>query len=511
MSDGGSVPIRAVSDAQDRLVAADEPLAGLQLRCGGELPGTIAVPALLEIVRKARRYQLKLGRTLNAQDGAHALTAWVEVEPRRDGEPGCDILMRNWRSIPLAAEDPREAARIQGEIDRQLAELAARLDAGQRLLAVDVEAPDLAGLAHAMEAGIGQPWTEFVTIEGNSHHQPMHWRLLDGARLSVAGSGRRWRATLLPQPGAGGEPAGFELLLTSPEPLPRTEELAEAPTPAASESRLGLVGREIAPVLRQPIARIIANAETIRTRLAGPLAAEYADYAADIAAAGQHLLGLVEDLTDLEVVESADFATAPDRIDLAEVARQAAGILGVRANEKGIAVETPPQGESLQAIAEFRRVLQILLNLIGNAIRYSPERSRIRIALAAGERRVRAVVADEGPGLSSGDQQRVFEKFERLGRSGDGGSGLGLYISRRLARAMGGELTVESVPGEGARFILELPSEPEPSGDGEVEETAGEAAVGVPPDTGNVRYLSNLPRLPGQVGAEARFPSARLP
>ena len=77
------------------------------------------------------------------------------------------------------------------------------------------------------------------------------------------------------------------------------------------------------------------------------------------------------------------------------------------------------------------------------------------------------IVADQGPGLSDEDQARVFEKFERLGRSGDGGSGLGLYISRRLARAMRGDLTVESAPGQGARFILEvaaaeiLPDRPE--------------------------------------------------
>jgi len=70
-------------------------------------------------------------------------------------------------------------------------------------------------------------------------------------------------------------------------------------------------------------------------------------------------------------------------------------------------------------------------------------------------------VADQGEGLDAGEQARVFAKFERLGRQGDGGSGLGLYISRRLAEAMGGRLTVESAKGEGARFTLELPGNPE--------------------------------------------------
>ncbi|MEJ2458719.1 MAG: ATP-binding protein, partial [Novosphingobium sp.] len=75
--------------------------------------------------------------------------------------------------------------------------------------------------------------------------------------------------------------------------------------------------------------------------------------------------------------------------------------------------------------------------------------------------KARVIVADQGPGLSQEQQARVFEKYERLGRSGDGGTGLGLYISRSLARAMGGELTVESAPGQGARFMLDVPSDPD--------------------------------------------------
>jgi signal transduction histidine kinase len=170
------------------------------------------------------------------------------------------------------------------------------------------------------------------------------------------------------------------------------------------------------------------------------------------------LLALIEDMADLEVVEAEGFATTPDPIDLGDVARRAAGILGVRARERGIAIDAPPEGETMAAVAEFRRVLQILLNLVGNAIHYTPANSQISIRLERGGDSARVIVADQGEGLSLVDQARVFEKFERLGRSGDGGSGLGLYISRRLARAMGGDLTVESTPGQGARFILDVPA-----------------------------------------------------
>ena len=457
MSEAGSVLAIASSDAADRLVSAAEPLAGLQLACGGSLPGAIAIPALHELVAKARGYGLKLARAIRAHDGREMITAWLEVEPADGG--GCTIRVTSWQGGPLAPEDPAAISAHRAAIDRTLAELSAQLDAGQALRSVETSAPDLTELAAAMQAGLGRPWTDFVEIAGAAHEQPMHWRLLDGANVKVAGSDRGWRANLLPHGVPGGIPLGFELCLTAETPLA----VAPAPPPPGAvlpSNGRGLVGRDIAPVLRQPIARIIANAETIRTKMAGPLAEEYSQYAADIASAGQHLLALVEDLADLEVVEADQFNTAPDRIDLADVARRACGILGVRAQERGITIDAPKLGEHLPAIAEFRRVLQVLLNLVGNAIRYAPDNSQVWIRLEDAGGRARLIVADQGPGLSEAQQLKVFEKFERLGRSGeDGGSGLGLYISRRLARAMGGDLHVESAPGQGARFVLEVPAD----------------------------------------------------
>ncbi|WP_336977108.1 HAMP domain-containing sensor histidine kinase [Altererythrobacter fulvus] len=453
MPQGTTYLARARSDEEDRLIEADEPLAGLQLRSGGELPGTIATPALLELVRKARRYGLKLARPIHAQNDHEAVTAWVEVIP---GPTGCEIGLANWQAAPLPIEDPAAIEQRRAEIDRDLAEFNARLDPQQGILSADTASSELRPLADAMRKGVGRPWTDFVEVEGSQHHQPLHWRLLDGAAVRLPGSGRRWRASLVPLGGPEAGANGFELYLVAEEPPARPASLQEAPVVRAAPG--AAIGRDVAPVLRQPIARIIANAETIRTRLAGPLAEEYSNYAADIAAAGQHLLALIDDLSDLEVVEADEFSTAPDLIDLADVARRAVGILGVRAQERGIGIDVPGADEHLPAIGEFRRVLQVLLNLIGNAIRYTPEGSRIAVQLGAASGKARIIVADQGQGLSEEQQAKVFEKFERLGRSGDGGSGLGLYISRRLARAMGGDLTVESAPGKGARFILSLPA-----------------------------------------------------
>ncbi len=456
MTDTAPFLARARSDDADRLIEADDPIRQLQSLCGGELNGIIAMPNLLEVVRKSRRFSLKLARAVTVDSETDHITAWVEVSPRDDGEIGCDIVLQHLQTTQAEQRHHTNGHARKVEIDRDLAELTAQLDARQCILSVESQAPDLQALAAQMRSGIGQRWTEFVALDGHSEERNLHWRLLDGITLTAPGSARSWNVTLLPFHVPGQDPKGFQLYLNSDEPY---NAVAPPPPslPPGSSAGPRLVGREVAPVLRQPIARIIANAETIRARLAGPLADEYSSYAADIAAAGQHLLALLDDLSDLEVVEAEEFVTAPDNTDLADVARRACGILGVRARERGIVLEAPRMGESLPVVAEFRRVLQILLNLLSNAIRYSPTNSQVWIRLDQVDDKARMIVADQGPGLSAEQQEHIFDKFERLGRSGDGGSGLGLYISRRLAHAMGGELFVESEVGQGARFILELP------------------------------------------------------
>jgi signal transduction histidine kinase len=232
-------------------------------------------------------------------------------------------------------------------------------------------------------------------------------------------------------------------------------EVAPAPPP------IGVTGQfnaRLERVLRGPLGRIIANADSIHAGADGPLDPHYADYAADIASAGRHLLGLVDDLVDLEAIERDDFAVEAETIDLADVARRAAGLLSVRAADAGVTIDRTDTQRPLPAVGEFRRTLQIMVNLIGNAVRYSPRGGTVWLRLQQEGDRAVAIVADQGRGIAVADQARVFEKFERIDPSEPGGSGLGLYIARRLARAMGGDLTVDSAPGAGARFVLSLPA-----------------------------------------------------
>lgn len=444
-------PIRARTDGADHFVEADEALAALQMRLGGAFPGKIALPGLLALVRKARRASTPLHAVLSAEDGNQPLSFQAAVFPLEDG---ATIEITQWRLAESAWS--ADTGGTDGlALQRQLAQAHLVLDAEQRVISGNVDAPDLTALDTTLQKSFGRYWTDIVSVEGSSHHQPLHWRLLDDAAVTIDGSERRWKTRIMPL-----RNGGFELFLIAETVLasvvagPKTASSNAAGT--ESPELKGLLGNTLAPALRVPVNRIVANAETIRTRLAGPIADPYVGYAGDIAEAGRHLLSLVEDLADLETVEDGSFAPAPDHVDLADCARRAAGILGVRAKERAITLALPDEDIAAPAIGEFRRVLQILLNLIGNAIRYTRPETSIRVESGVSDALAWIAVEDEGDGIEPDQAERVFEKFERLGRSGDGGSGLGLYISRKLARAMGGDLVVEQGTTGGARFVLTL-------------------------------------------------------
>lgn len=450
----------ASSDAANRLLSAEEPLAGLQQACGGTIPGPLAVPELLALVVKARRYGLRLSRRFQAVAGAHRINAWIELEPfAGDGLAqtaeggGCLIRVLTWQTEPRDAEEETQVLLRNREIDRALAELTARLDPAQNIIAFEANGADLRSMERLLADGLGRPWTEFVQFDDKLPSRPLHWRLLDGAMCRLSGSERAWRVQLDPlgmsEPGGD----GFALYLTPLTSLAAVADAAtEEPPPPAT------LGSDLVPVLRAPIARIIDNAQTISRKLAGPLADEYSAYAADIAVAGRHLMALMDDLAELEQVEAPDFVPTVRNIDLADIARRAVQVLSVEARARRVRIVPPADGERQFVLADDRRTLQIVLNLLGNAIKYGPEDSQIWLRLDEAGRFGSITVADQGRGLSNEDQARVFDKFERLGRTDAAGTGLGLYISRRIAEAMRGTLTVESASGQGARFTLSLPT-----------------------------------------------------
>jgi len=162
------------------------------------------------------------------------------------------------------------------------------------------------------------------------------------------------------------------------------------------------------------------------------------------------LLSVIRSMTEQEAQQAA-------HVDLAKAASEAVALVQTRAEEQSVMIETVGMDASILAEGEERGTVQILVNLLGNAVRHSPSGGNIALIVERRDNMIAATVADEGPGIAEADQERIFERYERVGDA-PGGIGLGLAISRRLARSMGGDILLQSAPGNGARFTLLLPA-----------------------------------------------------
>jgi signal transduction histidine kinase len=215
--------------------------------------------------------------------------------------------------------------------------------------------------------------------------------------------------------------------------------------------------------LRTPLNAIIGFAETMELQMFGQLGEQYVGYARNIHSAGRHLLGLIEDILDVSVIESGDIHLSIEPIALGPLVEQARDFVSMRALGKGLDLSGAMLSEPVQVLADERRVLQILVNLFTNAVKFTPSGGKVSVSVVPNTLtgQVSVTVCDTGRGIAPEDHERVFEKFQQcVGDSYAGkpeGTGLGLHISRELARLMSGDLTVDSRLGAGARFTLTLP------------------------------------------------------
>ena len=446
--------IRGRIDDEDRLVAADSDLAGLHLRAGGEEGGVLALPQVAALARLARRLGIVISRAVMVADADMDIDLWIRAEP---SQGGVDLTILNWTERP--ARPPHEASEAERDADFLRAAADWMWETDERLRFTSLSPAGAAAVGKSPADLLGKDLTRlFRLVEGEEGSLPILTALaaqkrFDDQQAELRVRARsRYRLAGVPLIDGAGRFAGFRGSATR---------IAAAPAgplqPVAVEDTSAF-GERLDKALRGPLDHIIANAETIGAQPEGPLRRDYAGYANDIAAAGRHLLALVDDLVDLQAIERPDFRPEADEIDLADVARRAAGLLAVRASGRNVRIDKPTEEDSVPATGEFKRVLQILVNLVGNAIRYTPEGGMVWIRTEREEDLACVIVADMGKGIAPEDQERIFDKFERVDTSEPGGTGLGLYIARRLARAMGGDISVDSAPGQGARFTLTLPA-----------------------------------------------------
>lgn len=445
-----TAPEHARTDGTDKLVSVSERLGALNERAGGQVGAVIAVPQLATLARLARTLRIPVSRTVFAADGDDDVELYVQAKPV---DNGVCLSVAGW-----TARVPRKSWLVEqpasSSIAKAMADWTWATDENLILTAVSFDPADITELRPADL--IGQPLTRLVRLIDNADGDLPILAAVAGKTAFVGQHAIRRDApdiefildgTLVPSaPGVFG---GFSGRATHLVRATEVDAAAIVPDHAFAQ-RLGTA-------LRGPLDRIVSRADTIGAQADGPLRRDYADYAGDIASAGRHLLALVDDLTDLDAVEQPGFAISTEPVDLADVARRAAGLMAVRAANGAVRIDGPALDEELMAQGDFHRVLQILVNLLTNAIRYSPPGAMVWLRIESDENSAVIIVADQGRGIASEDHERVFQKFARVDPSEPGGSGLGLYISRRLARAMGGDITLDSAPGQGARFALTLP------------------------------------------------------
>jgi signal transduction histidine kinase len=180
--------------------------------------------------------------------------------------------------------------------------------------------------------------------------------------------------------------------------------------------------------------------------------------AVEVYESAEQTLGLLEDLLQLSRLEADKLHPMIQEADALDVVRDAVRSVEPGAERKAVRIDiTGATDQPLTCSTDPQRVRQILINLLTNAVRHSPENDTIRVDIRASKDNMRFDVIDHGEGIVAEEQATIFEAFESGSNHKERGTGLGLALSRQLARLLGGDLTVESKLGHGARFILRLP------------------------------------------------------
>jgi signal transduction histidine kinase/ligand-binding sensor domain-containing protein/ActR/RegA family two-component response regulator len=248
--------------------------------------------------------------------------------------------------------------------------------------------------------------------------------------------------------------AGLEVLVQE-----RTRELQAARDEALRANRaksdfLSHMSHE----LRTPMNALLGFAQLME--IDKTLSAQNQRFVKEMLVAGRHLLVLVNEVLDLAQVESGSVALALEPLDVQDIVSGCVQMIEATARQSGIAVEVQANAKT-QVMADRLRLRQVLINLMSNAVKYNRAGGYVRVitTLVRGDR-VRIEVADSGPGIAPSRQIELFQPFSRLGAEYGPieGTGIGLAIVRRLMTMMDGDVGVDSQPGEGSRFWIELPA-----------------------------------------------------
>jgi PAS domain S-box-containing protein len=213
--------------------------------------------------------------------------------------------------------------------------------------------------------------------------------------------------------------------------------------------------------LRTPLNAIIGFAEVMGLETFGPISAKYKEYVGDIHNSGKHLLSLIEDILDIARIESDRIPITLVKTSLEEMVEDAQLLVQKHAHDKSIDLSMVPVAQDFDLNVDPTRCLQIIVNILGNAVKFTPEGGSIGSETHIDGEDMLLTIWDTGPGIAESEQENIFEAFKQAHNGiysrGEEGVGLGLTLSLKLARLMGGDITVQSEPGDGSRFTVRLP------------------------------------------------------
>ena len=243
------------------------------------------------------------------------------------------------------------------------------------------------------------------------------------------------------------------------EALLRDAQAARAEAEAANRAKADFLAA-MSHELRTPLNAIGGYVELLDLGIHGPLTEAQRGAMTRITTNQRHLLTLINDILSFARLEAGSMEFDVHVLTAQEVLAGVESLVAPQAEARGVAYTSEPCDPSLRFLGDAERVRQVLLNLVGNAIKFTPPGGWVVLSCAADEAWVELRVRDNGVGIPPEEHERIFDPFQQVGRRlshPQEGVGLGLAISRDLARGMAGDLTVQSVPGEGSTFILRLP------------------------------------------------------
>ena len=210
--------------------------------------------------------------------------------------------------------------------------------------------------------------------------------------------------------------------------------------------------------LRTPLNAVLGFSALLAEERYGPLNDRQRRYVSHIHTGGQHLLTLINDILDLSRIEAGRMELAIENVSVETVFGEVLSVMRPLADNKSQTLSQHAE-PGLSVRADLTRFKQVLMNLLGNGIKFTPEGGRIELTANQADGEVRVEVRDTGPGIPPEEQKRIFEAFYRLRESGKAteGTGLGLAITQRLVELHGGQLCLESQPGQGSCFHFSLP------------------------------------------------------